>query len=156
MKTVIAYMTETGTTEKCARLLSEMIHGSIAVDLNGEEEVSIREADRIILGMPVRLGEPDRRMQGFTRMAEELLLTKEVGLFVCCLCRGRADEYMRRGYGEALWSHAKEKACFGGEIPIDLQKNRIDRMSLGLTENIGGAEGIDEEAVRLFARAFSD
>ena len=83
MKTLILYYSKYGTTEKCAKLLSEKIDGGAdVVRYVDRKNADFGNYDTIIIGAPVYMGML-KKMKAFCEANLQMLLTKKIGLFVC-------------------------------------------------------------------------
>lgn len=118
MRTLIAYATKHGTTEKCARMLQESIGGEIdLVDLDKDSTVSPEGYDTVIIGGSVYAGSIRKEVTAFCRKHLETLKTKNTGLFICGLGEGvEAEKELNASFPAELLETAKAKAAFGGEL----------------------------------------
>lgn len=118
MKTLIAYATKHGTTEKCAHMLKESIGGEIdLVDLGKDSTVSPESYDTVIIGGSVYAGSIRKEVTAFSRKHLETLKKKNIGLFICGLGEGEeAEKELRASFPAELLENAKAKAAFGGEL----------------------------------------
>lgn len=118
MRTMIAYATKHGTTEKCARMLSESIGGQVdLVDLDKNSEVSLENYDTVIIGGSVYAGSIRKEVTAFCKKHLETLKTKNTGLFICGLGEGaEAEKELKASFPAELLESAKAKAAFGGEL----------------------------------------
>lgn len=117
MKTLIVYASKTGTAAKCANLLSEQLPGSMVFDLT-KEIPNPSDYDRVIVGGAIRAGGLTPKTKEYLENCRELLLQKELGLFLCCCDGGKAEEYLAANVPEDLAKHAKARGWFGAELNV--------------------------------------
>lgn len=121
MKTMILYFSQYGTTEKCAKYLAEQLTGEVEVkQVTKKEPVEINMAlyDRIILGGSIRVGKVQKEIQQLCTRYQEVLLQKELGLFLCCGLPEQPQDVFESNFGEQLVQHAVV-GNFCGELNTD-------------------------------------
>ena len=82
MKTLIAYASKTGTSEKCARMLAERIPDATLCDLC-REKPDPNAYDQVIVGGGVRMGALHVDARQYLDGCKPILLQKRLGLFLC-------------------------------------------------------------------------
>ena len=156
MKTLILYASATGTSEKCALKLSELIPGSETVDIH-KSIPDPNGYDRIIIGGSIRAGKISKKLAEYVDNTLPVLLTKELGVFVCCGDESKANGYMVENFPGELIMKAKKCACFGGEYNIK-NAHGIDKLILRLIKKAAGSGldkiHIDYDRVTEFAKLF--
>ncbi len=156
MKTVIIYASSHGTTEKAAKILGEKINGEVTiVDLKKVKNPEIKEFEQVILGGSIHVGTIQRKVTNFIKRFENELLTKRLGLFLCCMREGElATSQFEQAYPEALRKHSRTSGLFGGEFLFGnmnfIEKTIIKKMK-GNTVDV---TKLDEEAIQQFATSF--
>lgn len=121
MKTLIAYASKTGTTERCARELAAQLNGADVFDLrSGSPDLSGYEL--VIIGGGIRAGMLDKPAKKYIKINTELLKTKKVALFVCSADAERADEFLKANVPAEVLTAAVCAESFGGEMDINKQK----------------------------------
>ena len=86
MKTLIAYSTTLGCTERCASKLKEDIgEGVEMIQISSRKKYDLREYDTIIIGGSIHEGRIQQSVRHFCTSNLQVLLQKQVGLFVCCM-----------------------------------------------------------------------
>ena len=123
MKVLIGYYTKSGTTAKCAKLLSEQFHNheTTVVDLASNVPVW-DEYDVALLGAPIRMGHMDKRFRAFVKANEQTLMGKRLGFFACCGAAELAREVMEKDTPASLIDAAASTEGFGGELNVKAQK----------------------------------
>ena len=117
MRTAILYTTRYGTAAKCAGILQEKASEEIrTVNLKESPDFDVTSFDRIILGASVYVEKIQREMTVFCKKNRELLLTKEIALFICSGDTGKAGSRYLKLFGEDIYNHAVSKKLFGSEI----------------------------------------
>jgi menaquinone-dependent protoporphyrinogen oxidase len=157
MRVLIAYGTRYGTTAECARRLSDLIPGgAILADLGRTRMPDMAEAATVLIGGSIYGGKIQREVPAFCERARSLLLTRPVGLFVCCLFEDdRALAQLSSAFPDWLLGHAFARTWLGGELhPRAL--SLFDRL---LVKGVPGADKdlarIQEGAIAELARACS-
>ena len=158
MKTAVVYITRYGSTGRCAADIAECLGDDADVfELRGRSGPDLGGYDAVVIGGPVYGGTVPAGLGRFCEKARELLLTKRVGLFVCCLYAGeKAEQELYRSYPEWLTAHAIARAYLGGAIKIDNLK-RTDRFLIrrmaGLDHDV---DTIDSDRIQLLCRGVSE
>lgn len=121
MKTLIAYSTTHGCTEKTALELQSLSPDLIEmVNLKINPDPDLSEFDRIIIGGSIHAGKIQKRVKEFCQKNMEILISKELGLFICCMEEGEtAQQQLENAYPEDLRNHAKATGCLGGEFDFE-------------------------------------
>ena len=158
MKTLIAYASKTGTTEKCARMLAEKIGNAVLVDLCAQKP-NPAAYDQVIVGGSVRMGSLHVDARQYLEGTEPILLEKRLGIFLCAGFAEKANAILENNVSAQLREHALQCACFGGEI--DMGKLRgfekmITKMALRSFKDGDGATmpHLLPERIEAFAALF--
>ena len=109
MKTLIAYCSRHGSTEKIAHLLfMEIEHGPVRLlDLSLEPmPKSLKEFDQVIIGGSIHYGQIQKSVKDFYNEFMDELLQKRLGLYMCYMLDEKAEEEFNQAYPEALRNHA--------------------------------------------------
>jgi menaquinone-dependent protoporphyrinogen oxidase len=125
---LIAYRTRYGTTERYARLLAERFPGeSHLADLGRARRLSPGDYGLILLGSPIYGGSILPGISSFCERHRDELLSRPVGLFICCLYEGeRARAQLDSAFPDWLSLHAFGRWALGGEVRLD-RLNLLDR-----------------------------
>jgi menaquinone-dependent protoporphyrinogen oxidase len=135
MKTLIAYSTTHGCTEKTAIKLKQLLNEDVTLtNLKEDWNLDLAPFDRIIIGGSIHAGQVQKRVKLFTQANLDELKTKEIGLFICCMEEGEvAKKQLKNAFPEELLNIAKASACFGGEFNLEkmnfLQKLIIKKVA---------------------------
>ena len=157
-KTLILYQSRAGTTEKVAGLLAGKLNSEVkVVNLKKEKNPSLLEFDTIIIGGSIRASLIQPGIKKFLEKNKELLLTKDLGLFLCCMEEGEAAEkQFNESYPEELRRAARATGLMGGEFDFDrlnfLERGIIKKVA-GVTESVSK---IRNEAIEEFASNFNN
>ncbi len=129
MRTLIAYRTKYGTTAQCARTLAQKIGGEVTLaDLAREPHAAADGYDVVLVGGSIYAGKIQRQVLSFCERNREALLSRKVGLFLCCLFTGEeATVQMQSSFPDWLLAHAIARAFPGGQVRFD-QLSLIDRL----------------------------
>jgi menaquinone-dependent protoporphyrinogen oxidase len=129
MKTLIAYTSKYGCTEKCAKILSEKLPGETdLINLEGERPVDLSAYDRIIIGGSIYMGRVQKPVTDFCNKNLDQLKGKKLGLFICCMSEGKdAEAQLNNAFPKELLDIAIAKDYFGGEF-IFKKMNPLHRL----------------------------
>ncbi len=157
MKSLIVYCSAHGTTEKAVQLLSKELEGDItALDLKRDKhDVDVRDFDSIIIGGSIHAGNIQRKVKLFIRNNLDVLLTKKVGLFLCCMYDGvTATDQFDHAFPAGLRQVAVVSGLFGGELiisKINFFEKQIIKKVTGITAD---TSNFDHASVKEFAAVF--
>ncbi|WP_346862262.1 flavodoxin domain-containing protein [uncultured Draconibacterium sp.] len=154
MKTLIAYSTTHGCTEKTANELKSFLGGSVQlVNLKQNPQLKISDYDKIIIGGSIHAGRVQKSVKDFCAKNLNELQEKELGLFICCMEEGeKARTQLFNAFPEELHQKAKAEAYFGGEFSFE-KMNFFQKMIVKKVAKIEHSTSkIDHEAIRTFSK----
>jgi menaquinone-dependent protoporphyrinogen oxidase len=154
MKTLIAYSTTHGCTEKTAQKLKEHLGKEVdLVNLKKNPKPIVGNYDRIIIGGSIHAGRIQKRITEFCRENLTILQEKELGLYICCMEEGeKASIQFADAYPEVLRRKAKVTACFGGEFDFD-KMSLFQRLIVKKVAKIEHSTSkVDYEAIQNFSK----
>ena len=155
MKTIIAYTSRYGCTEKAANLLKSSMGGDIdVVNLIHDKELSLTAYDTVILGGSIYYGKIQKEMTAFVNKIKPQLSDKHVGLFICAGMKGdQAAQELWTAFPEDLLLSASAIEVFGDEVYHD----KLTLMDKFVLRMVGGkgkkSQGLSVEAIERFASA---
>ncbi len=154
MKTLIAYATKHGCTERAAVELSKHLDGEVElVNLKNVSKIDLTYYERVIIGGSIYTGKIQKLVKEFCAQNLEELQTKDLGLFICCMEEGEnAQKQLMDSYpGELFWS-AKSTAVFGGEFNLD-RLSFIQKLIVKKVAHVRiSTSRVDHEAIRKFSK----
>lgn len=109
MKTLIAYASRYGTSEKVAHLLMDRLPGDVHVqDVVDQAEVNWSTVDHVIVGSSIRMGKIQDEMTAWLHSNESELLKRPLGLYLCAGTPTAAEREreLETAYREPLRAHA--------------------------------------------------
>lgn len=141
--TLIAYVSEDGTVEHCARALFELFDGKVDMcDLTQREtfpDLSIYEA--VIIGSSMNSGTIQESVSKFCNENIEFLKQTKLGLFITCkYSDDKAEEQLDIAFPAELNEKATVRDFFGG---------KIDKSKLSLWERIVAGRMMENEQLIL-------
>lgn len=157
MKTLILYATKYGTTENCAKILSENLQGQVdIVDLKKVKGVDLSLYDRVVIGGSIYMGKMQKEIVNFCADNAVVLKEKKLGLFICCMREGEvAETELNEAFPEELLAHASAKEYFGGEF-VFKKMSFMDRMIVKKVSKIDkDVSNLSAEKINRFAKALS-
>ncbi len=153
MKTVIIYISKHGTTEKVARIIADKLNSGETelINISKDKIKDIETFDRIIIGGSIHMATVHKKTKKFCESNKSILLTKTLGLFLCCMETGdKSIEQFKNAFSEDLRRHALGTALLGYEYNLD-KMNFFERI---LVKKISGSKEsiseIDYEAIVKF------
>jgi menaquinone-dependent protoporphyrinogen oxidase len=158
MKTLIVYCSMYGTAAKAAHLLSEYLDGEVlVVDLKRDPvSFDLKDFDSVIIGGSIHIGEIQVTLKNFMKDHRDILLSKNLGLFLCCWHDGFvALDQFRAAFPKEFREKAIGHGIFGGEFPISkmgfIEKQMAEYIA-GVTTN---TSNLDTTAIMSFAMKFN-
>lgn len=118
MKTLIAYAGNSGTTEKCAKLLAEKINGADVVNL-AENTPDLKDYDTVVIGSNIHAGQIHKAVKKIIVSYGGILKQKRCAYFICCGFPDNQEQVFAANFPKDLLDSAVAKKCFGGELNID-------------------------------------
>ena len=161
MKTLIAYASKTGASEKCARMLAERIPDSTLCDLC-REKPDPNAYEQVIVGGGVRMGALHVDARQYLDGCKPVLLQKRLGLYLCAGFAEKAGEIFANNVDPELRAHAVACECFGGEIDMSNLRGfdrLITKMALRSFKDAEGRAAMPRllpERVEAFAAKFAE
>ena len=118
MKTLIAYSTTLGCTEQCASKLKEDLGETVEMTrISRRRKYNLEKYDTIIIGGSIHEGMIQHSVRRFCDTYLPELLTKNIGLFVCCMDPDSNEkELIKNSFPEKLLEHSLASGFFGGEL----------------------------------------
>ena len=154
MKTVIIYASKHGCTEMSAEKVKDLLDGDVeVVPVKMARKHDLNSFDRIIIGGSIHAGMLQGAIKKFCQSNLKRLLTKKVGLFLCCMEEGdKAWEQFNNGYPEKLRNHATAKGLFGGAFNFE----RMNAIEKAIIKKISGTDKsiskVSDDAIKTFVK----
>ncbi len=153
MKTLIAYTTKHGCTEKLANKLAEQLSGEkdvLSLDKNKINDLSTY--DTVIVGGCVMAGRVRGKAIKFCNKYINELKQKKLGLFISCMDDENEEKYLKEQFPEELVNHSTALGYFGGEIIFDkmgfLERFMMKMIAKSKTNADGNAEITDQHKIK--------
>ncbi|WP_209123782.1 flavodoxin domain-containing protein [Alkalihalobacillus sp. BA299] len=157
MKYLIVFSSLHGTTEKAAHHICEYFKNDVElVDLYNEAPLRELEIyDVIIIGVSIHLSSIQRQVKQFLKTNLDILLTKKVGLFLCCMNEGElAKEQFNKAFPSELREHSIANGLFGGELLFS-QMNFLEQQIIQKVKGISSdITNLNENSIKAFATKF--
>ena len=121
MKILIVYASKYGCTRDCAKYLVNKISSDVTlVDINKPaEKVEINAFDKIIIGGSVYVGKISKKLRDFCESNLDVLVKKDIGIFLCCALHEEMEESLKNSFPAALLQAARITKSFGSEARLD-------------------------------------
>lgn len=158
MKTLIIFSSSHGTTEKAAQLLKEQLIGDVEiVNLKKFPNPNLTDYDSVILGSSIYVGSVKSRVKQFLKQNHNSLMTKHLGLFLCCMYEGdKSQKQFETAYPKELRDHAISNGLFGGEFIVsnmNFFERQIVKKVAGVTSDV---TNINVNEIKRFAKNFNN
>lgn len=116
--TLIVYASKNGTTEKCAYLLAEQLHGQVdTLNLKTNQTADWDAYDTVVIGGPIYAGSILKEVAAFCQDNLNMLTQKNLGLFICGLQEDETiEKELAASFPQELQQKAITKSYFGGEL----------------------------------------
>lgn len=156
MKTLILYMTQHGCTERVAEIMQERIFHTVDLINLKENDVSLHSYDQIIIGGSIHAGSIQKKLRKFLHANENTLLTKEIGLFICCMHTGeQAELQFKKAFSKKLRQHAKATALAGGVFDFE-RMNFFEKLIIRNVAKVhDNTEILNVDAIKSFSNKFN-
>ena len=157
MNTLIAYSTTLGCTEQCASKLKEDLgEGVELVRISSRRRYNLHKYDTIIVGGSIHEGMIQRSVYKFCESYLEILLQKQVGLFVCCMDPDADEnELIKRTFPKSIVDHSLASGFFGGELNIK-KMNLLQKIMTRKAARLQKEPDIDFQRILEFARTIHE
>lgn len=101
------------------------------------------------------MGQVHKKTKRFINQYNDVLLNKELGLYLCCMEKGeKAQEQYDLAFTNELQNHAKANAMMGFEYLLDKMGFLEKKMMKKITGKDHSFSNIDIEAIANFALEF--
>lgn len=157
MKTLIAYSTTLGCTEQCASKLKNDLGADVEmVRISRRRRYNLHDYETIIIGGSIHAGMIQRSVYKFCENNLNLLLHKQIGLFVCCIDPdANEQEIIERAFPDQLVKHALASGFFGGELNIK-KMNLLQKIMTRKAARLQKEPEIDFQKILDFARTLQE
>ncbi len=136
MKSVVIFSSRYGSTARAAAALAQRV-GADLVDI-GKSKPNLNSYDKVIVGGPIFAGSLPANLKKFCTENQTALLSKRLGLFICCAREGQeAVDQLNAAFPAELTSHASVSAVLGGAVILEKHNFLIKALlkKVGLTES---------------------
>jgi len=129
VKVLIAYRSRYGATESCARTLAGKISGETVLhDLRVRSRPPVGDFDVVLIGGSIYGGRIQREIEPFCDRERQQLLSRRVGLFICCFYQGeRGMAELAAAFPPWLAAHAFARELLGGQLSVE-KLSLLDRL----------------------------
>ena len=160
MTTAIIYDTNHGTTEKITKIISEKLakhnQKTEIMNVNTIKNSNLDKYQRIIIGSSIHVGQIQESIKKFCENNYEILMEKELGLFICCMHEAREKEQLNNAYNKKLMKKAKVKEVLGGEFIFE-KMNFFEKIIIRIiTKNKKSKSNIKTNVIDKFVEKLVD
>jgi menaquinone-dependent protoporphyrinogen oxidase len=140
LKTIILYATRHGAAKEAAAFLSARLGDVEVLEIGRDLAVDLDRYDTVVVGGSIHAGSVQRAVKRLLAESAEVLLSKRLGLYLCCLYEGAtAKEQLEGAFPEALRDHAAALGLFGGRLDFDKMSDferAVVQKVAGVTESV--------------------
>jgi menaquinone-dependent protoporphyrinogen oxidase len=155
MKVLIAYASKYGCTEKAALKLKELIENSTAINLTKGEKVNVNEYDCVLLGGSIYAGKILKQVTDFVNGNLDKLLTRKVGLFLCCGNKDLFEQQVKDSFPEKLVQKAETLGYFGYIYDFSKMNFLLKMIVKKIAKVTESEDCLDVKAIEAFAKKFA-
>ena len=154
MKTAVCYATKTGTTEKCANRLKELLPEADLFNIE-KDSPDLSKYDCIVIGGSIRMGHLHRAAKKLIQGNKSLLMTKKYAFFICNGFPEQAENFFLQNIDKDLLEHSLCVSSFGGEVDLGKMKGMDKFIAKAVMNTIKNPEErpqINENTIEEFAK----
>ncbi len=159
MKTLIAYATNHGAAEKCAKMLKQRMKEEVElINLKQVKNINLNEYDKVIVGGSIYAGTIQKSVTEFCTKNIDILKQKKIGLFISCMTEDTADIQLNTVFPQELLNSAAAKEACGGEYnfkDMNFMEKLIIKMIAKPSNTRENISKISEEKIDKLAHAMS-
>lgn len=153
MNTLIIYASTHGTTGEVAERISRLIgyNRCRTINIDHDEIPPLSKFDTIIVGGSIHFGKIQKKIRRFCEKNMSELLSKRIGLFICCMKRESERDEFNSAFPADLIKHATATGMFGGEFKfenLNFIEKLIVRNNVGIDRSI---RRINAQSINHFA-----
>jgi menaquinone-dependent protoporphyrinogen oxidase len=157
MRTLILYATRHGCAKKCAAKLGVALQGEVkTANLKDAGAIGLADYEAVVIGGSIHAGKVQKSVKVFCAKNLEVLKSKRLGLFLCCMEEGpKAEEQFAGAFPKELVDAAVARGLFGGEFDFD-RMNWLEKAIIKKISKIDASVSkIKEQAILDFASALN-
>ena len=157
MNTLIVYAGKYGTTQSCVEKLAQQLKGPHGiVDLKKPTTYDLSDFDRVIIGGSVYIGTIQKEVTEFCNTHLDVLLNKQVGLFMCGMQQPEEiEKELNTVFPEALRKHALVTSWFGGAFIIEKMNFLEKTIVKKIAKTKSSVTDIKEDHIQSFAETMN-
>ncbi len=152
MKTLIVYASKHGSAEKAANKLYQNLEDEKEiVNIQENSKPFIENFDTIIIGGSIYGGKIQKEIQKFIEDNLKTLLSKKIGLYLCCGIEKDFEKQLENSIPEKLLGHTSVVGYFGYEYNTDKMNFLEKTMVKFVAKDKAGKSNIYEKNIEKFA-----
>jgi menaquinone-dependent protoporphyrinogen oxidase len=137
-------------------LKDDLGEGVEMVRISRRRRFNLQSFDTIIVGGSIHEGMIQRSVHKFCESNLDVLLQKQIGLFVCCMDPdANEQELIERAFPDRLVKHALASGFFGGELNIK-KMNLLQKIMTRKAARLQKEPDIDFQKILDFARSLQE
>lgn len=152
MSTAIVFASKHGTTRKVATMIQDKLGASDTVlfDLKEDTNPDISAFNMIVVGGSIHASMIQKQVTNFLENNKELILTKVLGLFICCMYEDIAKKEYNEVFPNIFRQHAIAHGQLGGEFKFE-KMNFFERIIVRkIAKTNESISRIEQQAINVF------
>lgn len=128
MDIALVFTSKHGTTRKIVRYIQSLLNNNeVSIfDLNKNSKPNLTHFNTIIVGTSIHAGTIPHNMQKFLFKNRNLLLSKQLAVFMCGMLEDKQEQLFEQNFSAELRNHSVCNGLFGGEFIFE-EMNFIER-----------------------------
>lgn len=164
MKSLVLYGSKYGTTEECAKKITQYLEGEVhLINIKENKDIKLANYTKIIIGSSIYAGMINKGIKKFIEDNKSELIGKDLGLFICCMSHGeKVKEQFEQNIPKEVLDATKVKENLGGEFKfskMNFFEKKIIKVISKKDPSLVAVDGktdiykIDEDEINKFAIA---
>ena len=115
MKTLVVYASKHGATKVGAERIAKGLEGEVQlVSIKDKSDIVLDNYEKVILGTPIYAGMINKDIKSFCEAHMDILKTKKVALYFCCMDSSQIENYLKNNFTEEFIKNLTAVESCGG------------------------------------------
>lgn len=152
MSIAIVFASRHGTTKKVASMISDKLEApqTVLFNLKDDPNPNISSFDMIIVGGSIHNEMIQEQVINFLEINKNTILSKDLGLFICCMYEDIAKKEFNEVYPEIFKKHAIASGQLGGEFKFEKMNFLEKTFAKKFTKSDQSISKIEQQAIDIF------
>jgi menaquinone-dependent protoporphyrinogen oxidase len=136
MDTLIIYSSKHGSAKRCAEMLSKKLDAKVDIyNIKEGRSLELSQYDKIIIGGSIYMGSVSKELKEFCNNNLNLLKTRKLGFYICCMNEKEADKQLTTNFPQELLNLAVARKSFGGEFKFK-EMNLLEKLATRMVSKV--------------------